>query len=400
MLALDVGTEFVKAGILRVEGGHGFVTGYARVRQKPGDMTAGAVSDIAAVTANCEEALKIAAKRAGVLPEQAVLGIAGELVTGKTTQLSFTRQQPIRRIDQEELAAIIQQAQQQAFREVRDELAQRTGYQDLDIKLVHAAIVGTRIDGQFVANPIGFQGEQVEIWVMNAFAPLIHFGALQTISAELDLDTLAIVAEPYAVSRVLMDDSGSRNAIAIDIGGGTTDLAVLRGPELGLRMFAIGGRTFTKRLSQSFQISHAKAEQMKIDYATGQLPDRQAQAVKKALAGDLEVWLAGVELMLGEMAGGRPLPTEWYLCGGGSRLPDILQALQRHDFRRTIPIARQPSIRFLVPDDLDRITDETGTTRTVQDVTPLALGQTGLQLIGSESVADSLLRRALSLISH
>ncbi|MCK5471623.1 hypothetical protein KAI54_00340, partial [Candidatus Gracilibacteria bacterium] len=50
VLVLDIGTEFVKALIYRIEKRHGFVVGYSKVRQKMGDMAAGAVANIAGVS--------------------------------------------------------------------------------------------------------------------------------------------------------------------------------------------------------------------------------------------------------------------------------------------------------------------------------------------------------------
>ena len=41
------------------------------------------------------------------------------------------------------------------------------------------------IDGYPVSNPIGFTGAQVELQVFNAFAPMVHLGALQSVASAL-----------------------------------------------------------------------------------------------------------------------------------------------------------------------------------------------------------------------
>ena len=41
----------------------------------------------------------------------------------------------------------------------RSDLACETGFNEIDVKLVHAAIVDTRIDGYKVSNPIVFPGD-------------------------------------------------------------------------------------------------------------------------------------------------------------------------------------------------------------------------------------------------
>ena len=147
------------------------------------------------------------------------MGIAGELVRGATTTISYSRENPELRIEMPELRAIVQRVQTRAFDRVRRELARDTGHSEIDIKLVNAAIIAAQVDGQKTSNPLGFQGAEVSLSVFNSFAPLVHFGALQTIAAELELDLLSIVAEPFAVAaRALPDDELA--AIFIDVGGG------------------------------------------------------------------------------------------------------------------------------------------------------------------------------------
>lgn len=401
MLVLDIGTEFVKAIVYRIEERHGFVTGYAKVRQKLGDMAAGAVTDIAGVVANCETAIAQAGKQAGAYPEQAVMGIAGELVRGRTVSIEYTREEPKRRIDADELREIIHRIQRKAFEHARAEMARETGSVDVDVKLVHAAIVDARIDGTRVENPLGFQGKDIQLSVFNAFAPLIHFGALQTIAAELELDLLTIAAEPYAVVRALMGTRASDvSAITIDIGGGTTDIGLVRGGhEMAMRMFAIGGRMFTKRISQSFNVSFAEAERLKLEYAANQLDTRTAAAVRKAIMPDVEVWLAGIELALAEVTGDKPLPPKIYLCGGGARLPELKNALESRGWAEALPFQKPPTVRFLVPDDIAAFTDQTGTLKSVQDVTPLALASLGLELAGEEELLPGLLRKAIKMLN-
>ena len=86
-IALDIGTEFVKAIIFSVEDDKAVAKGYGIQRQKLSDISGGVVTDIHGVIKNCESALGVAAKQAGVLPYQVVIGIAGELVKGTTSNI-------------------------------------------------------------------------------------------------------------------------------------------------------------------------------------------------------------------------------------------------------------------------------------------------------------------------
>lgn len=77
IVALDIGTEFVKALVARVDGDRLTVVGLGRIRQHLSDMQAGAIADISAVVANCEQALSQAEVQSGVNSRSVVIGIAG-----------------------------------------------------------------------------------------------------------------------------------------------------------------------------------------------------------------------------------------------------------------------------------------------------------------------------------
>src|SRR5881227_28561 len=202
--ALDIGTEFAKALVFEIdETGHGTVRGVGRKRQGLSHMQSGTVADIAAVVDNCAVALQEAEEMAGFRPSQVVIGIAGELVKGSTTVQDQQRAKADTPITEAELLKLIEGVQRQAIRDAERSVTWETGLPSVDVRLVHAAVVGMWIDGYAVTNPVGFQGRNVRIAIFDAFAPLVHLGALQSVAAKLDLELVAVVAEPYAVARVL-----------------------------------------------------------------------------------------------------------------------------------------------------------------------------------------------------
>ncbi|MBU1018760.1 MAG: cell division FtsA domain-containing protein [Patescibacteria group bacterium] len=399
-LALDIGTEFVKALLCDARGKTGTVLGVGWRRQNLGEMQSGVVTDISGVIENAREAIYEAEKMAGVHAEQLVMGIAGELVKGATSTVKYTRADPHTKINIEELKNIVHKVQWKAFDQVRAQLAYESGYNEIDVKLVNAAIVDVRIDGYKVSNPVGFQGKEVVMSVFNAFAPLIHFGALQTIAAELDMDLLAITAEPYAVARCMgHEDAGNFSAIFIDIGGGTTDIAIVRdGGVEGTKMFTLGGRTFTKRLAQSLNVSFQEAEEIKLAYSSNKLEKQSHKIVQSAMTSDCEVWLTGVALTLSEFVNVDILPSQIYLCGGGSHLPEIKQVLDSKDWHKNLPFARKPQVSFLKPKHVSNIIDETKKLKDSQDITPMALANLALELAGEEKVLTKLLRKVVRLM--
>src|SRR5687767_11654696 len=80
LVALDIGTEYVKALVAKVDGDDLHIIGVGRAHQGLSDMHSGAIADIGAVVRNCEAALNDAEQQAGVQAKKVVIGIAGELV--------------------------------------------------------------------------------------------------------------------------------------------------------------------------------------------------------------------------------------------------------------------------------------------------------------------------------
>jgi cell division protein FtsA len=394
-VSLDIGTEFVKALIFRIEEGKGVIVGAGRYRQRLGDMHGGTVTDIAGVVENCGKALDIAEEMAGVVADECIIGIAGELVKGTTTTVHYERLNPTKKIDLAELKNIVNKVQWKAYDAAREQLAWETGQAELDVKLVSASIVDVKIDGYKVTNPVGFQGKDVSIGIFNAFAPMVHLGALQTIASDLGLDLISIAAEPYAVARsVGVDEAGEFSAIFIDIGGGTSDIAVVRNGGLeGTKMFAIGGRSFTKRVAQSFNVPFAKAEEIKIAYATDELEKEDTEKVRDALELDAEVWLSGVELSLSEFSEVDSLPSRILLCGGGSALPEIKKVLEGSDWYKDLPFAKKPKVSFIRPSDVVNMVDETGHIKDQQDITPMGLGSLVVDMDIEDEVLPGILQK-------
>ena len=393
-ISLDIGTEFVKALVFRIDGEKAVVIGVGKEHQQLSDMQGGRVTDISGVIKNCEAALEQAFTQAKVAPKQCVIGIAGELVKGATTTVHYRRDNSQSKIDVKELKEIIAQVQAKAFDKIRSELAWETGQSEIDVKLVNSAVVDVKIDGYKVTNPIGFQGSDIQVGIFNAFAPVVHIGALQTIAEGLNLDLLSVTAEPYAVAKCIgIEDSAEFSSIFIDIGGGTTDIAVVRGGGVeGTRMFAIGGRVFTKTIADIFDRTFQEAEKLKLDYSSGKIPEKSEirNKIRKGIESNCEVWLAGIELALEDFSNIDLLPSKILLCGGGSLLPEIKEYLEKKSWSKRLAFARQPKVDFIKPNQITSVIDETKKLVGSQDVTPMALANIAIDLAGDPGVVEGV----------
>jgi cell division protein FtsA len=395
MVALDIGTEFVKALVARVSGLEIEVIGIGRTHQELADMQAGAIADIAAVVANCDKALAAAEQQAGVSARTAVVGIAGELVKGTTSTVRFTRKNAGKEISIDEMARIIELVQEKAETKARQELVWELGGKDVEVRLVNSALVRIDIDGYKVTNPVGFQGRDVLVEMYTAFAPMIHIGALERSAAELDLELLAVAAEPFAVARSVVGDdpNASLSAILMDVGGGTTDIAVLNeGGVEGTKMFGIGGRAFTHAIERALNVDFTRAEALKIGLSSGQTAHQHKAAVEKALQKTLNVWINGVDLALSEFDKLDHLPHQILLCGGGSSLDMLIDKLENNDWHKNLPFTRKPQIKHIKPDEVVGIKDATDSIHDHTLITAMGLLRVGMDTLGNGDATNASIK--------
>jgi cell division protein FtsA len=346
-----------------------------------------------------------AEKMAGVSVRSTVIGIAGELVKGTTTTVKFTRKDPSKPLDLPEIERIIGMVQERALEKAKSQLAWELGGKEVEIRLVNSALVSITIDGYVVSSPVGFQGRDVLIQLYTAFAPLIHIGALERTAHELDLDLIAVAAEPFAVARSVVgnDPNANLNAILMDVGGGTTDIAVLNeGGVEGTKMFGIGGRAFTRTVERDLSTDFDQAEALKLAIDSNKIPQHKKAQITESLRKTLDVWMSGVELGLSEFTKLDHLPHRILLCGGGSSLDMLMDELAETNWYTSLPFTRKPVVQHIDPQQVAGITDKTGIVTDHTFITAMGLLRVGLDTINQqnpEHKAGSIKERINKLLS-
>ena len=389
LLALDIGTEFVKALIAKKGKGTMKIVGVGKAHEAPTNMYAGAISDISGVAKTCEEALVKAEEMAGVRAQEVVVGIAGELIKGNTTSVKFRRADASKPINDEEMHKIIKQVQKKAGERARREVAEETNNPDVEVRLINSALVSLRIDGYKVTNPIGFKGKEVVVQIYTAFAPLVHISAIERVCDELQLDLVTVAVEPFAVCRACLGDDieSSFSGIVMDIGGGTTDIAVVDdGGVDGTKMFSIGGRSFTHQISERLGLSLEDAEKLKLLADNPSMKPEIRKKFDQAIERNLEVWQSGVELALDEFDNLEALPGQILLCGGGASLSAIPEILATGDWYKDLPFVRRPIISLIEPEEIAGIDNATDRELDHTFVTAMGLLRVGMDtLVGTDS---------------
>jgi cell division protein FtsA len=229
----------------------------------------------------------------------------------------------------------------------------------------------------------------VAIQIYTAFAPMVHIGALERVASELDLELVAVAAEPFAVARAVLGNDGNSTftAILCDVGGGSTDIAVVNdGGVEGTRMFGVAGRSFTKTLANDLGVGYEAAEKLKLNIDDPKIKPAVRDTMHEAVDKTLEVWISGVQLALGEFDAIDHLPNRILLCGGGSSLKALVAKLQTSDWHKDLPFTRKPSVQHIKPTDVVGVRDATGDVTDHTMITAMGLLRVGYDTM---EVADS-----------
>ena len=217
----------------------------------------------------------------------------------------------------------------------------------------------------------------------------MHISAIERVCDELQLDLVTVAVEPFAVCRACLGDDieSTFSGIVMDIGGGTTDIAIVDdGGVEGTKMFSIGGRSFTHQISEKLGLSFEDAEKLKL---LADSPDMKPEIRKRfdqAIARNLDVWQAGVELAIEEFEHVESLPGQILLCGGGASLSEIPEILATGDWYKELPFSRRPIVSLIEPDDVPGIINATDRELDHTFVTAMGLLRVGIDtLIGTDN---------------
>jgi cell division protein FtsA len=145
----------------------------------------------------------------------------------------------------------------------------RTEAQQAERHLLHAIPAGFTIDGsRGIRDPRGMFGDRLGV---NMHLVTVDTGAVRNLAAavgrcHLDLDE--VVVSPYAAGlAALVDDELELGATVIDMGGGTTSLAVFNGGEcIHTDVVRLGGSHITNDIVQGLNTPLVHAERMKTLY--------------------------------------------------------------------------------------------------------------------------------------
>lgn len=257
--AIDIGTtkicviiaEFSEEGKLEVKG--------IAVSPSAG-LVNGHVVDMLKASKSIKDSIMEAEEMAKCKARNIYVGIAGDHIKSQNTlgRISLTTGSEPCEITQEHVDNVITNS--------KNNVKIQQGNERLDI--IHAIPQDYEIDGQGgILNPVNMSGFNLTAYVHIVMADI---NTLRNISRCVEIAGYKVIdtfLEPLASSHsVLNDVEKELGSVLIDIGGGTTDIAVFhKGSIRYSAVIPLGGTNITHDLSIGLQTSPRNAEKIKID---------------------------------------------------------------------------------------------------------------------------------------
>jgi cell division ATPase FtsA len=241
---------------------------------------------------------------------------------------------------------------------------------DSDWVLVDAAVVALTVDGHRVTDPVGFRAQEIGAEVFAALARRETIETWRIVAQQLEFSTLTLTASALALAVGLRDQQG----VLLDVGGDTTDLTLWQsGCPVALGSVPTGGDAVARLLARTWDLSSEDAERLKCAYASGLLAEEDRTRVLEAMFPVLREWLEETETALARLSQDRPLPQRLYLLGGGSVLPEMVEAARALAWSERIHFERYPQVARLRPTDIPGVVNRTDLGRGAGDASVLAL---------------------------
>ena len=194
-----------------------------------------------------------------------------------------------------------------------------------DREVIHVIPQEFKVDNTAgIKNPIGMRGSRLEVKVhiVTGKTPLIQ--NLIKCVEQAGLAANSVILQPIASSKsVLSSEEKELGVVLIDIGGGTTDIAVWKeGSLLHSQIIPLGGNHFTNDLAVALKVPHNEAERIKLAHGT---------VINQSRSGDTYITVQG-------LSGTKPreVPMSFLAEVLGARATELFQVVKEVILERNL----------------------------------------------------------------
>ncbi|MDR2962166.1 MAG: cell division protein FtsA [Bacteroidales bacterium] len=354
--AIDIGTTKIVAltGYTN-ERGEIVVLGCGSVPSK--GVRRGNVENIETVVQSIKNAVDKAREEAGFFCKKVMVGVAGQHIRSTHNRHGHNRENHELPISQKEIDALCDE--------------NRHVNLDIDEEIIHIIPQAYVIDSKHITNtPVGVPARRIEGYYHIVIGKTELLKYIRTAITRVGLELQDFMLEPLASAKsVTTPEERELGCVVIDIGGGTTDIAIFHENAIKFtEVIPFGGNVITSDIQEACKVLFEEAEQIKIGYArcikdaasndTLRFPGLNGgnprEVSFKTLAGvtqcRMEEIIDAALYVINSSGYSKCLNAGIIVTGGGAELKDLPQLLtfkMRHETRIGKP---RHAVRYTRPD--------------------------------------------------
>ncbi|MCX8103024.1 MAG: cell division protein FtsA [Candidatus Bipolaricaulota bacterium] len=264
IVGLDIGTTKVVALVCNVEDSQIEIIGMGKAPSH--GLEKGVVVDIGETTASIKRAIEEAENMADVKIERVYAGIAGKHIQSINNSGTVSISRDTKIITLDDVQRVIDTAQAVQI--------------SPDSQLIHVIPRQYIVDGQEgITDPVGMTGTRLEVDVHIVTGSITAVHNIRRCVENLGIEVQQIVLQPLASSYAILNEAEKELGVALmDIGGGTTDIAIFRGGDIWFsKILPIAGEHITNDIAVGLRVSYEEAERIKIQEGLPRLTDEAAE---------------------------------------------------------------------------------------------------------------------------
>lgn len=271
-VGLDIGTTKIVAVVGR-RNSHGKIEILGVGRAISFGVHKGIVNNISQTIASIRKAVEEAEKNSGVSIKKVTVGIAGKHIRSLQHSDYIVRDNPETFITETDIEALKEQVKK---------LVMLPGEQ-----IIHVLPQEYKVDSQGeIHEPIGMHGTRLEA---NFHVVVGQMGSIKNIARcvkEAGLEMEALTLEPLASAEaVLATDEKEAGVAIVDIGGGTTDIAIFKDNIIRHTcVIPYGGGIITEDIKEGCSIIEKQAEKLKVKFGSA-LPEMEKDSTFVTIPG-------------------------------------------------------------------------------------------------------------------
>lgn len=271
-VGLDIGTTKIVAIVGR-KNAHGKIEILGVGKAKSLGVHKGIVNNIAQTIESIRTAVAEAEKTAGVSITNVTVGIAGKHIRSLQHSDYIMRENPEQYITEEDIEKLKDQVKK---------LVMLPGEE-----IIHVLPQEYKVDSQGeIQEPVGMHGKRLEA---NFHVVVGQMGSIRNIARcirEAGLEMEALTLEPLASSEAVLQKEEKEAGVAIvDIGGGTTDIAIFKDNIIRHTcVIPYGGGIITEDIKEGCSIIEKHAEQLKVKFGSA-VPEMEKDSTYVTIPG-------------------------------------------------------------------------------------------------------------------